>query len=390
MHFLRKLDFSRRRGYVLDNVVVDEHGPGTVLHDFEAFLAYVEEHDVRLTDMYQLRRHMLPEINARLTIPLRHGLTHPLQQSYPHIHGLYLLLRASGLTIVEQAAAGPLLIIDEQVHGSWETLNATERYCTLLETWLLRGNPEIIGEGARPSYDPLDEFDKCLRFFLRIPEDGLQVGGEDGSERLLRQRPGRHHLGLLELFGLIRIESGPPEQGKGWRITRVERTELGEALLARLHSEFQTRPADYNLPRKGAMIPFGVLQAALQPSFPEWKQSLTIPGWTFRDGTHRFEVTLGPESYRTKALACQSLDHLASAIVDAFKFDPDHFYCFSYRDRFGVERHIYHPSLEEEPQTDETMVGDVPLHIGQSMIFLFDCGKCWKLQVTLECVDADL
>jgi hypothetical protein len=93
--------------------------------------------------MHQLRRRMLPEINAHLARPIQMGLKKPLQKSYPHIHGLYLLVRASGLTCVEGTAKKPLLAIDDALYGSWQGLNATERYCTLLETWLLWGRHEV-------------------------------------------------------------------------------------------------------------------------------------------------------------------------------------------------------------------------------------------------------
>ena len=40
-----------------------------------------------------------------------------------------------------------------------------------------------------------------------------------------------HNLGLLDLFGLLTVRPGLPEAGKGWRITYVRRTALGDALL---------------------------------------------------------------------------------------------------------------------------------------------------------------
>lgn len=69
----------------------------------------------------------LPEINARLARPLVLGMQRPQQKSYPHIHGLYLLVRASGLTLVDTAPKKPLLVVDDAVYPLWQGLNPTER-----------------------------------------------------------------------------------------------------------------------------------------------------------------------------------------------------------------------------------------------------------------------
>ncbi len=71
---------------------------------FEAFLRFFAERETPVTGTHQLPRRLLPEINARLAHPLALGLQRPQQKSYPHIHGLYLLVRASGLTCLEGTA----------------------------------------------------------------------------------------------------------------------------------------------------------------------------------------------------------------------------------------------------------------------------------------------
>ena len=83
-----------------------------------------------------------------------------------------------------------------------------------------------------------------------------------------------------------------------------------------------------------------------------------------------------------------TMDTLATTIINAFEFTHDHLYRFSYRNSFGVEKHITHPYLEEEPLTSEVLVGQVPLREGQSMIYLYDFGDWWEFDVTLERVDS--
>ena len=115
MDYQTGIEFSRQHERLLRKTVMDENGPGTMLHDFDAFLAFVEEGELPLTGMHQLPRRVLPDLNARLARPLQIGLTRPLQKSYPHVHGLYLLLRASGLTVVQGTDRKPLLGVDGAV-----------------------------------------------------------------------------------------------------------------------------------------------------------------------------------------------------------------------------------------------------------------------------------
>ena len=134
-----EISFSPQHKRMLRDLTIDESGPGTVLHDFEAFLTFIKEQELPVTGIHQLPRRVLPEINAQLARPLQLGLKRPLQKSYPHIHGLYLLVRASGLTCVEGTAKKPLLVVDDVVHQVWKELNHTERYCTPQQPGLQQG-----------------------------------------------------------------------------------------------------------------------------------------------------------------------------------------------------------------------------------------------------------
>jgi len=383
--------FSPEHEQVLRDLTIDESAPGTVLHDFEAFLTFIKDQELPVTPMHQLRRRMLPEINARLARPLQLGLKKPLQQSYPHIHGRYLLVRASGLTCIGGTSKKPLLVVDDEVYQVWKGLNPTERYCILLETWLLRGHPEIIGERGGSWFRFPETFIRTWQwFFIRIPDEGLPIAGDKGAEDSLRYTPGWHNLGLLELFGLISVRQGPPEPGKGWRIEQINRTPLGDALLALLQADFFGNVNNILQLESEDKIPFGVLQPALQPYFPEWKNNLSVPEWAFREGTHIFKVSLGPIWRRIAIPADQTLDTLASAILDAVEFDHDHLYEFQYQNRFGISERINHPYMDEGPWTSEVLVGDVPLRIGQTMTYVFDFGDWWEFGVTLEHVDPEM
>lgn len=263
----------------------------------------------------------------------------------------------------------------------------SERYGTLLETWLLRGHPEIIGESRRGWRRIPEIFWDWADMCVRVPDEGLRVVGDDETEKRLRYWPGWHNLGLLELFGLVTVQRGPPEPGRGWRIERLRPTPLGDALLALLYTGFFGDRDKILQFEKEERLSFGVLQPALQPYFPAWKNNLRIPEGDFRAGTYVFKVSLWRIWRRIAIPAELMLDDLASTILDAVAFDHDHLYRFSYQDRFGLWKHVNHPYFDDGPWTSRVRVGDLPLRVGQTMTFLFDFGDQWKFDVTLERVD---
>jgi len=383
-----KIKFSRRCGQLLKETRIKENSPGTILQDFSFLLNFIEERGCPLTNRHLLQLSLLPEINSGLSHPIKHGLRRPMQKSYPHINGLYLLARASGLTFVEETGKKQLLSFDNAAFQTWKTLNHTERYCTLLETWFLRGYPEIIGERGGAFFQ--DSFLQCVKLFEAIPENGLQVAGSSEAEDLLRYRPGWHNLGLLELFGLISVRHGLPVEGKGWNIEDIYRTPFGDALVALLFTKFFGKLEHLCRSWDGREPPFGVLQPVLQPYFVDWKNNLSVSEPVFREGVHIFKVSLGKVWYRIAIPADRTVDDLALAILEAVDFDAEHLYEFSYKNRFGVLGHVNHPYMDDGPWASEMLVGDLQLQVGQKMIFLFDFGDSWKFDIVLEQVDREM
>ena len=95
-----KLEISPEHKQVLKKTTITESGPGTILKDFEALLNYLRKQELPVAGTHRLPRTVLGEINGLLTRPIQLRLNRPEQKSYPHIQGLYLLLRASGLAHV--------------------------------------------------------------------------------------------------------------------------------------------------------------------------------------------------------------------------------------------------------------------------------------------------
>lgn len=381
----KSISFTSANAHTLHKLQITERVPGTVLHDFEVLLAYLQDQPLPLTAGHQLPRNILPQINARLAHPIRIDLKRPLQKSFPPIHGLYLLLRASGLTYVGGTAKKPLLFLDADLYQEWLALNSTERYAALLEAWLLRGQPEIVGEQGRPSAIP-ENYWQSLHFCMWIPDRGQRIRGDKEAEETLPFPAEWHNLGLLELFGFIDVVDGLPDPGQGRRIDRISRTPVGDALLALLgEGFFRDRSRIHDIEAAGT-VPAGLLQPVLQPYLPQCQRTLRMPEWAYRQGTHIFNVQLGQLRSRIALPAHATLDDLASTILHVLDFTSDHLYEFTYRNRFGAEEHVVHPFMDERPRTDEVAIGELPLAEGQTMLFVYDFGDWWEILLTLEAV----
>ena len=384
-----QLKFSKTHQETLRRLTIDASESATVLHDFEAILDLVKAGSLEITPAGQLTLASVSTINSRMSHPLQLGLQRPQQKSYPHVHGLYLLLRASGLTTINETEKRRLLYLEDALYQQWLALNPTERYCTLLETWMIRGKPEIIGEYGR-SFDLIpDNFERTASFYIAIPSVGARINNQKTREAELAYHPGLYNLGLLDLFGLVNVEQGSSEPGRGWCINAIYRTPVGDAFIAALYTGFFSDPdsmlaLEDNIPESLGVLQFGVLQPILQPYLAGWRNNLVGPKGAFRLGTYVFKVALGKVWRQIGIDAHLSLDDLASIILMAFEFDDDHLYEFSYKNPLGITVSFYHTYMDEGPFAEDVKIGDLPIAIGQTIKFLFDFGDNWKFTIVLE------
>lgn len=131
----------------------------------------------------------------------------------------------------------------------------------------------------------------------------------------------------------------------------------------------------------------------VQPHIPTWRQDLEIPEPPFQSGPHVFKVALGPDCWRRIALRGDSiLAELAATILDAFRFDHDHWYRFSYQDRFGRTVAIDSPDLLTgdlgNAVADEVAIGALPLSQGMRIGFLYDFGDQWEFAIKIESLNS--
>lgn len=359
---------------------IDENSPGSILQDFQMLLEFVGKHGIEVSGVnHFLPTKLLGEINARLTKPIQIDLKRPQQKSYPPIQGLYLLLRSSGLAYVTQPGQKKKLVLDEAVLQSWQQLNPTERYLTLLEIWSIWASDEIIGE-----YSPFPNIFRCAQFWASTTEKKWRITKRDREISSFSYLPGLHNLALLDLFGAIAIEPGKPEAGKGWRFTQISKTPFGEAMMQVLVRAAIPGAIEAEMENSRERN-YGLLQSSLQPFFPEWQNTLVIPRSETIEGVYLFKVSLGSVWRRIAMPSHLTLEPLVNSILKAFNFDKDHLYQFICKDRFGGSLQISHPYVEDSPRwTDEFKVEELPLSVGETMIFWFDFGDDWKFDVLLE------
>jgi hypothetical protein len=189
---------------------------------------------------------------------------------------------------------------------------------------------------------------KWANFFRKVPARGLTIAGNKDQELLIVYSSRLYTVALLELYGFIAVQASKPEAGKGWRIAFVSRTSFGDAMLQLLSglllsdeyfARYDSEPG----------VAFGELQTTVQPFFPEWRQNLTLPELAFHGGVYIFKGSLGSRVWRRIALSGRDdFEDLSSAILQAFDFDNDHLYRFTYKNRLGFQWVSTIPTMTKE------------------------------------------
>jgi len=359
---------------VLQKQIIDNESPGHILKNIERLIEAIGTGMPTTSAYYALPQGKLIELNLSLSQPLTHDLKRPQLRSFPILAGLFSLLRGSGLAVGETKPRR-IVKIDPVMFDRFSAMNATERYMNLLSTWFYEAGLECIGEtsrrfGGRGMIADI----RNVYMYLEQPvtsiidnRSGIVFGIRDASI-----------LGLMHQFGWIRLTyDKKPAAGKTASMRRIERTKLGDAMFA------ATCQLKHILEERSEN-----LREQLGPFFPEWKLDWTEPELEYRDGEHTFKVAIGDAWRRIVAPASADLDELANAILNAYRFDNSHLYQYKLFDRRGHAINILGPELDDgEHFTDEMRIGELPMLIGDSIVFHYDFGDDWMFKVTLESID---
>lgn len=375
-----KAGISASARQVLREQEIDDDGPGTVLADFETLLQFIGDDGLKTTGKYYLLpQGKLDTLNLQMSRPVVHRLKRPQQRSFPHLHGLYLMLRASGMGIGEGTPPAGWLVLDQEIVMSWRELNSTERYFALLESWLVQGVPELIAErGGWAS-----SFMRWLTDVAWRLRERRTVGDHRGRGGLLYDVMDATAAALMELFGWVRLEFGESAAGEGVKIAAIERTDFGDAMVGALHNAYLHRQWP-TLPDESPPEP-GVLRPIFQPYFPDYQRVIATKVLPYQEGTFVIHVSLGNAWRRIAAPDDATLDDLAATILTAFKFDMDHLYCFQVRQPNGRTLRIACPYENDAVAwTDDFALGELPIAEGGLMTMIFDYGTSWHFGIKLE------
>jgi hypothetical protein len=379
-----KTELSPAEEQALRQKTINETEPGAILRDFATLLEWVASNELKVSGTKQLLpQAILGELNASMSQPIRVDIQRPVQKSFPNLNGLYLVLRASGLSRIEQRGKHAVLTLDETMMARWHDLNLPERYVALLEAWWVRSTDEILGER-----DPQGPFIKCTWLWQKFQEKpAITFGKNRDDNSFLNYFPGLHNLALLDLFGFVRVTAGKPLPGKGWNVTGIEVFPFGAALF------HLVRNAYFEWIEDALFLPGVELEAAqsllalLQPYFPALENQLILPLPAKREGLFVFKVSLGKIWRRIAIPSSLTLDDLSYAILDSVDFDSDHLYQFTFRNQLGRKVEVGHPYMEDVLSSAEVCVGDLPLQVGEAMDYLFDFGDNWEFDVLLEKIE---
>lgn len=394
--------------------------PSAIVQDFEAMIEFLQLHKVEVSaNQHAIAPKYLADLNSRLSHPITIDFQRPSQKSYPYIHGLYLLLRASAIAQVQLDKKKNILRIDSQVLNSWQRLSAIEKYFNLLATWIYYASEDIMEDTRRT----FPEWFYVFNTWDQLQKEDLDfTEGTKNNEWLSRLK--LHNLALLDLFGFVELEDAAPLLGKGWRIIKVKALPFGKVIMELLSKtnwkkgligesdneflELLAEETNQNLNLDIVMqqsTPTEILQEEFQALdlFPEWENNLQLPEPEARNGIFIFKVSLqihipkSRDKFSTETIWCKiaipshlTLYDFSSAILESFDFDNDHLHQFTYKDRQGFQKSIYHPYTqhgEDDGFTDEILLRDWQINIGDRITYVFDFGDWWKFNVVLESIE---
>lgn len=358
--------------------------PGTLLKDFNSLLKFIGKTGIAVSEKTQLfALNTLPELNRLLTHPLDVKLKRPVQKSFPHINGLYLLLRSSGLSYVVLDGKKTKLMLYEDVLADWNKLTPAECYFSLLQAFYYRADAAMLGE--RQSFLSPTCFYDCLLFFQKDLGDRLDVKSNRDTMYMLRFRPGLHNLALMELFGFIDVECTAAEENETWPLSVIKPTDWGRAIFGYFAQNYLVMSfLDDDEPVQTGS---SVWETEFKKYIPDWKKSLLqVERKITEEGAYIFNVSLGKASCKIAVPADISLDDLAYGILAVFDFDNDHLYEFIYKNEYGIEESIAHPYADSDHEycTSDCPVGYLPLYKGMTFIFHFDFGDNWEFKIQVE------
>jgi len=353
-------------------------GNETIVENINRVIVYIQEHKVLATKgrQYFAIKH-IKDLNTILVDPIDVFSTRPSQKTYPNINGIYLILRTMGMLTFQVSKKETVMRVSEELLKSWQRLNPTEQYFTLLENWLIHSKPDEVIEASCRSF-PLGE---VINFFT--------YGQNFSTERMIENlnfSPEYYNIALVKMFGFIDIITITPTKKIRWNIIAIELNPLLKQIL-----ELMKPKDDHGLMKLVLNPPpRGYTKEIFAPYCKAFKNILEYEEDREKNGVFRLKISLG-KVYRTIDVTSEiDFQSLASIILELFTFDNDHLYEFRFIDNFGQQSLIKHPKMtldDGKAWADEFYLKNISLKEQNSFTFIFDFGDWWEFDILIEKID---
>ncbi len=359
----------------LHQLPIDADSPGSLIRDVATLLDYLEANPTPASGKYaSFPLATLPKLNQLLTTPTPLALKRPQLTSFPHLQGLFLLMRVSDLLQVTRKTRQ--LSVHPQCASAWRKADMKTRFFFLLEAWVTKGFPYLLGR--KIFHLPSEFWPRCFAQENDAKEPVIRSAEEIASL-------GPYLLGLFHLFGMVELTYGAPKKNGAWQISKLKPTRLGITLSKVINPIFQ---ANYPLMGKilDEVLPCGYLAPLFRLLFDVEPLAFTLEEEQVVEltGTAIFKVVFGDVKLRLSLPLTHSYDHLAELILSALDWDNDHLYCFRYTSRLGFAEEINHPEMEDGPHADEVTIASSEIMPGDKLIFHFDFGDDHRMKISFS------
>lgn len=401
--------------------------PIILVEDFEHFLGYLEQHQVKLTKTKEyISRKYLPEINELLSLKAEDATPYTEQEYYPLIHFFYHLALNARLVEKVPFKSGQQLNTTERLR-LFQDLTDTEKYFFLLETFWVDINWGTLFDKRYNSYSlSLQEVfallsEKQPGFSLTFRDDSKDEGRlmsyqtfdwnflflylewfgfwecEEDQERMEDYgRKSRYYANAITLtaFGAKLIPIllvsrnleawNKPLRRENGEVNPIPGSELDDMLMGILPRKVEIKILK-NIAKDQSSQPFF---QAFTDMFPKGELQHTLPRMIrkFTDGSFTFKVSFSQGVWRKVVLdSHQTMDDLHGIIQTAFHFNDDHLYSFFMDGIKWSNDCIASPhDSSDNPNAAEVKIGDIGLEPGQKFLYLFDYGDEWSFVVEVE------
>jgi hypothetical protein len=309
-------------------------------------------------------------MNRRLQAPLRADRPRPGRASLPDVYGIFLLLRASGLTLLQWSQGRPQLVVDQEALGQWRALSNVEQYGHLLESWLFNIQ-DLFGDDIFGMVEA-GPWATLHMMWPLVKSGNYEAVPPQDAERFFGDLFGHPLAALAATFGWVELRRSDDEQILFFGIHALP---LGEAILARLWKRVQhdSQLQEQLLMGDHPATSRGRLRGLFLPYWPGWRRSLPLPVPPFIDGRYIFRVSNNGDAWRVAIPGAAPFTDLAELVLEAVGLPANHLYRFLIPDRrYGGLYSVADPLVGEAFTAAQVRVGEVDLVPGMKLYFHFD------------------